>query len=63
MRTENAIERVQREVHRSLDNMRSDLDRIEILTAAMSAFGRPIPDYEPGFRHLRHLTLRAHQIG
>jgi hypothetical protein len=63
MRTENAIERVRRELHRSLDNMRADLDRIEILTAAMSAFGRPIPDYEPGFRNLRDLSLNAHQIG
>ncbi|HEY0223866.1 MAG TPA: hypothetical protein VGC38_05060 [Pseudolabrys sp.] len=63
MRTESAIECVQREVHRSLDNLRGDLDRIELLTAAMSAFSRPIPDYEPGFRHLRNLTRDVHQIG
>jgi hypothetical protein len=42
--------------------MRADLDRVELLTAALSAFGRPVPDYEPGFRHLRNLTLGAHQI-
>jgi hypothetical protein len=63
MRTEASIERVRRELHRVLDNTRADLDRIEILTAALSAFGRPVPDYEPGFRHLRNLTLGAHQIG
>ena len=63
MRTEAAIERVRRDLVGVLDNMRADLDRIEILTAAMSAFGRPIPDYEPSFRHMRNLTLDVHQIG
>ena len=63
MPTEASIERVRRELHRVLDNTRADLDRIEILTAALSAFARPIPDYEPGFRHLRDLTLGTHQIG
>jgi hypothetical protein len=43
--------------------MRSDLDRIEILTAALNAFSKPVPDYEPGFRHLRDMNLAAHQIG
>jgi hypothetical protein len=62
MRTQTAIERLRRDLHRVLDNMRADLNRIEILTAALSAFGRPGPDYEPGFRHMRNLTLGAHQI-
>ena len=63
MKTETAIDRVRRELHRVLDNIRGDLDRVEILTAALSAFGKPVPDYEPGFRHMRNLTLRAHQLG
>jgi hypothetical protein len=63
MRTETAIERLRRDLHRVLDNMRADLNRIEILTAAMSAFGRPVPDYEPGFRHMQNRTLGVHQIG
>jgi hypothetical protein len=54
---------VRRELHRVLDNVRADLDRIEILTAALSAFCRPIPDYEPSFQHLRHMTLSAHELG
>ena len=62
MKTEPAIERVRRELRRVIDNMCRDLDRIEILTAALSAFGRPVPDYDPGFRHLRNLTLSQHQI-
>jgi hypothetical protein len=63
LKTETAIEQMRHELHRVLDNTRQDLDRIEILTAALSAFGRPVPDYEPGFRHLRNLMLGAHQIG
>jgi hypothetical protein len=63
MRTETAVEHVSDELHRVLDHVRTDLDRIEILTAALSAFGRPIPNYEPGFRHMRNLTLGVHQIG
>ena len=63
MRTETAIERLRRDLHRVLDNLRADLNRIEILTAALSAFGRPVPDYEPGFRHMRNLALDVHQIG
>jgi hypothetical protein len=62
MRTVTAIEHLRRELHRILNNMHADLDRIEILSAALSGFGRPVPDYEPRFQHLRHLSLAAHQI-
>ncbi len=63
MRTELAIDQVRRDLHRVLDNMRADLDRIEILAAALGAFSQPVPDYEPGFRHLRDLTLTTHELG
>jgi hypothetical protein len=43
--------------------MHADLDRVEILAAALSAFSRPVPDYEPHFRHLDHMTLSAHELG
>jgi hypothetical protein len=62
MGKETAIDRVRRELQRVLDHVRSDLDRIEILTAALSAFCRPVPEYEPSFRHLRHLSLSAHEL-
>jgi hypothetical protein len=62
MNTESAIDRVRRELVRALDTTRADLDRVEILTAAMSAFSRPIPEYEPAFRHMRHLKLSEHEI-
>ena len=43
--------------------MRGDLDRIELLAVALSAFSRPIPDYEPRFRHLNRAALNAQELG
>jgi hypothetical protein len=63
MKTETAADQVRRELHRVHDNMRADLDRMEILAAALGAFSKPVPDYEPSFRHLRHLTMNAHELG
>lgn len=63
MRTETAIDRVKRDLHRVLDNVRNDLDRIDILLAALNAFSKPVPDYEPVFRHIRHFALNAHALG
>ena len=63
MRVETATDRMKRELHRLFDNIRGDLDRIEILTAALNVFSRPVPDYEPHFRHLRQSTLNAHELG
>ncbi len=63
MKSEPAIDRVRRDLHCALDNMRADFERIEILSAALGAFSKPIPEYEPGFRHVHNLTLGAYQIG
>ncbi len=63
MRTESATDGMKRELHRLLDNIRGDLDRIEILTVALNVFSRPVPDYEPHFRHLRQSTRDAHELG
>lgn len=60
--TEAAMEQMSHELHRTLESVRVELDRIEILTAALSAFSKPVPDYEPGFQHLRHLTSRASEL-
>jgi len=62
MKSEAAIDRVRRELHRVLDNVRADLDRVEILSAALNAFSKPVPDYEPRFRHVHDATLIAHQV-
>jgi hypothetical protein len=62
MKTETAVD-VRRQLHRVLDNMRVDLDRVEILSAALQAFSKPVPDYEPGFRHIQNLSLGTHKLG
>lgn len=62
MNSEMAIDRVRRDLHRVIDHTRADLDRIEILTAALSAFSKPVPDYEPAFRHMHNLALSQHEI-
>jgi hypothetical protein len=63
MGTETATDRVKRELDGALDTLRADLDRIDILTAALIGFSKPVPDYEPTFQHMRHLTLNAHELG
>jgi len=56
-------EQIKQELHRTIDRMRHDLDRVEILTAALSVFARPIPEYEPTFLHIRHATRGVHKLG
>lgn len=57
-----ASDRLKRELQRGVERIRIELDRIEILSAAMAAFARPVPDYEPGFRHMRHVTASALEL-
>jgi hypothetical protein len=63
MNSEMAIDRVRTDLLRVIDHTRADLDRVEILTAALSAFSKPVPDYEPAFQHMHNLTLSRHEIG
>jgi hypothetical protein len=58
-----ATESMQRELDSAMAALRADLDRVELLTAALSAFSRPVPDYEPSFRHARRSELSAHELG
>ena len=60
--TLSAGDRLKRELQRAVERIRTELDKIEILSAAMSAFSKPVPDYEPGFRHLRHVTASALEL-
>jgi chromosome segregation and condensation protein ScpB len=62
MKPDEAINRVKRELHRALDHTRADLDRIEMLTAALIAFSKPVPGYEPQFQHMHGLGLTRHEI-
>jgi hypothetical protein len=62
MKSEPAIDRVRRDLARVLDDLHAELDRVEILTAALIAFSTPVPDYEPVFQHMRPMMLTAHQF-
>jgi hypothetical protein len=57
-----AADRVRRELNGALDKIRVELDRIELLSIALSAFSKPVPEYEPDFRHLRHITAPAIEL-
>mgnify|MGYP001799933075 CR=1 FL=1 len=57
-----APDRIKRNMCRTLDSMRLELDRIEILATAMAAFAKPVPAYEPGFQHLRYASATSFEI-
>lgn len=63
MAQDEATDRMQRELDRAVAMLRADLDRVELLTAALAAFSRPVPEYEPSFHHVRRMSLRAHELG
>jgi len=60
--TDAAIDRVKSELIRAFDKTRAELDRIELLVAGLAAFSKPIPDYEPRFKHLRRVSLAAREL-
>ncbi len=62
MGTDAAIDRVKKQLLLAFDNTRAELDRIEILAAALAGFNAPIPNYEPTFRHLPQLNLNVHEL-
>jgi hypothetical protein len=62
MNSDTTMDRVRGDLRRVLDRTRTDLDRIEILAAAMSAFSKPVPDYEPSFQHMNSLALHRHEV-
>ena len=46
-------------MHRSLETVGRELEKLELLAAAMAAFSQPVPEYEYSFQHQRHLTASA----
>jgi len=55
-------DRLKRELQHCVERIRAELDKIEILSVAMTVFSMPVPDYEPKFRHLQHVTSNAHEL-
>ena len=63
MAPENATDHLKRELSRAVEALKADLDRVELLAAALSAFHRPIPEYEPTFKHSQRMGLSVHELG
>ena len=57
-----ASDRLKRELQHGVERIRTELDKIELLSAAMAAFARPVPDYEFGFRHTRHVAASVMEL-
>lgn len=49
---EPAEEMIVRNLVEALERLHADLDRVELWTAALGSFQRPIPDYQPGERYM-----------
>jgi hypothetical protein len=49
---EPAEDQIIRNLAKALEQLHEDLDRVELWTAALHSFQRPVPDYQPGERYL-----------
>ncbi len=58
-----AMERLKQDLGGALRNVHAELERVEILAAALYGFSAPIPDYEPTFRHIAPAQLNHHELG
>jgi hypothetical protein len=57
-----AADRLKHELNDLLRQLRTDLERIEILSLALDAFNAPVPDYEAGFRHFAPLERELNRF-
>jgi hypothetical protein len=47
----------------AIDRVKGELGRaFEIWAAGLAAFSKPVPTYEPRFRHLPQTGLNAHEL-
>jgi len=56
-----AADKLRNDMERVLGNLHAELDRVELLAAALDAFQAPVPDYEPVFRHLPPPARELHR--
>jgi hypothetical protein len=63
MRNEAATETIKGQLHRVLDDLRTDIERVELLTAALDAFSSPVPEYEPKFHHVQRSSRQVKELG
>jgi hypothetical protein len=57
-----AMERLKGDLGGALRNVHAELERVEILAAALYGFSKPIPDYEPAFQHVAPRQLDRHEL-
>jgi hypothetical protein len=57
-----AMERLKQDMSGALRSVHAELERVEILAAALYGFSAPIPDYEPTFRHVSPAQLNEHEL-
>jgi hypothetical protein len=57
-----AMERLKGDLGGALRNMHVELERVEILAAALYGFSKPVPDYEPTFQHIAPGQLQRHEL-
>jgi hypothetical protein len=62
MSNDAAVDRVKSELNRAFEKTRVDLDRIEILAAALAAFSKPVPGYEPRFQHVQRHNRAVREL-
>jgi len=56
--TDRAEDMIVRNLIKALDRLRDDLDRVELWTAALSDFQKPVPDHQPRNEYLRRSASR-----
>jgi hypothetical protein len=49
---EPAEDQIVRNLAKAIERLHEDLDRVELWTAALDCFQRPVPDYQSGERYL-----------
>ena len=49
---EPAEDQIVRNLAKAIERLHEDLDRVELWTAALNCFQRPVPDYQSGERYL-----------
>ena len=57
-----AMERLKQDMSGALRNVHAELERVEILAAALYGFSAPVPDYEPTFHNVSPAQLNEHEL-
>jgi hypothetical protein len=60
---EPAEDMIVRNLVEALERLHQDLDRVELWTAALGHFQRPVPDYQAGDRYLLPTGQRSRRAG